>query len=103
VIEEDRVSATRTRPAARSCRRCSSSTGSSTACCRTRHVLEFEVADAQRADYMFKLNNPDVEPVDERADRLRHLDPDHHLLAVQRRVLADELGYYRYTEQGACK
>jgi tetratricopeptide (TPR) repeat protein len=65
-------------------------------------VIRFEVVDAQRADYEFRMQNPDVNstkdaPVD---------------FATNPRIIywpfngefwSDELGYYRYNEQGQCK
>jgi TolA-binding protein len=65
-------------------------------------VLQFEVADAQRQDYMFKMNNPDV-------DKLNSGPID---FATQTDIIYwpfngefwnDELAYYRYAEQGSCK
>jgi tetratricopeptide (TPR) repeat protein len=65
-------------------------------------VLKFEVVDAQRVDYEFQVGNPDVDSL---ADR--KID-----FAVSKEIIywpfngefwEDELGYYRYTEQGACK
>jgi tetratricopeptide (TPR) repeat protein len=65
-------------------------------------VLQFEVADAQRQDYMFKMNNPDI-------DELNNGPVD---FATQTDIIYwpfngefwnDELAYYRYAEQGSCK
>jgi tetratricopeptide (TPR) repeat protein len=65
-------------------------------------IVRFEVADAQRMDYEFKMQNPNV-------DALSDTTID---FATSRDIIywpfngefwADELGYYRYTEHGACK
>lgn len=65
-------------------------------------IIRFEVVDAQRQDYEFKMQNPDVG-----AEGDRTID-----FATSRDIIywpfngefwADELGYYRYTEHGSCK
>lgn len=65
-------------------------------------VLEFEVADALRADYMFKLNNPDVAPIDD-APIDYATDPTIIFWPFNGEFWRDELAQYRYTEQGSCK
>lgn len=65
-------------------------------------VVRFEVVDAQRQDYEFRMSNPDVGALSD-----NKLD-----FAVSKEIIywpfngefwADELGYYRYTEKGSCK
>ncbi len=65
-------------------------------------IIRFEVVDAQRQDYEFKMSNPDVSALD-----ANQID-----FAVSKEIIywpfngefwADELGYYRYTEDGNCK
>lgn len=65
-------------------------------------TLDFEVTDAQRADYMFKLNNPDVESVDEKPIDFA-TSTEIIYWPFNGEFWQDELSYYRYTEQGACK
>jgi tetratricopeptide (TPR) repeat protein len=65
-------------------------------------VLEFEIADALRADYMFKLNNPDVAPIDD-APIDYATDPTIIFWPFNGEFWRDELAQYRYTEQGSCK
>jgi tetratricopeptide (TPR) repeat protein len=65
-------------------------------------VIRFEVTDAQRADYEFRMSNPDVNSTKD-----QEID-----FSTSREVIywpfngefwSDELGYYRFTEQGECK
>ncbi|HMV65317.1 MAG TPA: hypothetical protein PKA64_00610 [Myxococcota bacterium] len=65
-------------------------------------TLDFEVTDAQRADYMFKLSNPDVDAVDEKPIDFA-TSTDIIYWPFNGEFWQDELSYYRYTEQGACK
>ena len=64
-------------------------------------IIRFEVVDAQRLDYAYKAQAPDVDSFDQQA-----VD-----FAVSREVIywpfngefwRDELGYYRYAEHGSC-
>jgi hypothetical protein len=64
-------------------------------------VIRFEVVDAQRADYEFRMQNPDVESEED-----KKVD-----FAVSKTIIywpfngefwKDELGYYRYSEQSSC-
>ncbi len=66
-------------------------------------IIRFEVVDAQRVDYEYKMQNPDL------GDQFRGLELD-FATSVDRvywpfngEFWADELGYYYYTEQGSCK
>jgi tetratricopeptide (TPR) repeat protein len=65
-------------------------------------VLEFEVADAQRADYMFQMNNPDVSASDKKPIDFA-TSSEIIYWPFNGEFWADELSYYRYTEQGACE
>jgi tetratricopeptide (TPR) repeat protein len=65
-------------------------------------IIKFEVTDAQRKDYEYKATLNDVE-----VDRKDVID-----FAVSREIIywpfngefwRDELGYYRYTENGSCE
>jgi TolA-binding protein len=65
-------------------------------------VLEFEVADAQREDYMFKMNNPEVSAADKaQIDFATAYDIIYWPFNGE--FWRDELGYHRYTEQGSCQ
>ena len=64
-------------------------------------IIRFEVVDAQRLDYAYKAQAPDVDSFDQQA-----VD-----FAVSREIIywpfngefwRDELGYYRYAEHGSC-
>ena len=64
-------------------------------------IIRFEIVDAQRVDYQFKMKNPELQSQAE-----RKID-----FATSREIIywpfngefwEDELGYYRYTEQGSC-
>ncbi len=65
-------------------------------------ILKFEVADAKRVDYEFRVQNPDVDSIGQ-----QRID-----FAVSRDIIywpfngefwEDELGYYRYSEHGGCQ
>lgn len=64
-------------------------------------ILLFELADAQRADYMFKSANPDVDAVDEQPIDFA-TSPDIIYWPWNGEFWRDELGYYRFTEKGSC-
>ena len=64
-------------------------------------IIRFEVVDAQRADYEYKMQNPEVESAED-----KKID-----FAVSKTIIywpfngefwKDELGYYRYAEQSNC-
>jgi TolA-binding protein len=64
-------------------------------------IIRFEIVDAQRVDYQFKMKNPELQSQAE-----RKID-----FATSKEIIywpfngefwEDELGYYRYTEQGSC-
>jgi tetratricopeptide (TPR) repeat protein len=66
-------------------------------------IVRFEVVDAQRVDYEYRMNNIDIL---DSAD-LREVDfatsVDKVYWPFNGEFWADELGYYHYTEQGSCK
>jgi tetratricopeptide (TPR) repeat protein len=66
-------------------------------------IVRFEVVDAQRVDYEYRMNNIDI--VD--SSSLRDIDfatsVDKVYWPFNGEFWADELGYYHYTEQGSCK
>jgi hypothetical protein len=65
-------------------------------------VIRFEVVDAQRADYEFRMQSPDIDSArDVVVDYAT--DPRTIYWPFNGEFWADELGYYRYTETGACK
>jgi tetratricopeptide (TPR) repeat protein len=66
-------------------------------------IVRFEVVDAQRVDYEYRMNNIDIL---DSAD-LREIDfatsVDSVYWPFNGEFWADELGYYHYTEQASCK
>lgn len=64
-------------------------------------VLLFEVADAQRQDYMFRSANPDVGALDEQPIDFA-TSPDILYWPFNGEFWRDELAYYRFTEKGSC-
>ena len=66
-------------------------------------IIRFEVVDAQRLDYQYKMANPDLD------DQLMSTSIDFATSVdfiywpFNGEFWADELGYYHYTEQGNCK
>lgn len=65
-------------------------------------VLRFEVADAQRSDYMFRMQNPDADALNEEPVDFA-TDPTNIYWPFNGEFWQDELAYYRYTEQGMCQ
>ena len=65
-------------------------------------VLLFEVSDAQRSEYMFKMANPDVDAFDEGTQDFA-TSPDIIYWPFNGEFWRDELAYYRFTEKGSCK
>lgn len=65
-------------------------------------VLQFEVADAQRADYMYEMKNPGVDSINEQPIDFA-TQTDIIYWPFNGEFWQDELAYYRYTEQGSCK
>lgn len=66
-------------------------------------IVRFEVVDAQRVDYEYIMQNPDLQ------DTFRGLELDFATSVdfiywpFNGEFWKDELGYYHYTEQGSCK
>jgi tetratricopeptide (TPR) repeat protein len=65
-------------------------------------VLQFEVADALRSDYMYKMQNPGVDSINEQPIDFA-TQTDIIYWPFNGEFWQDELAYYRYTEQGSCK
>jgi TolA-binding protein len=65
-------------------------------------VLQFEVADAQRLDYMFRMKNPDADAIDAVPIDFA-TQTDIIYWPFNGEFWQDELAYYRYAEQGSCK
>ncbi len=65
-------------------------------------VLLFELADAQRADYVFRMSNPQTDQADEAPiDFATSVDIIYWPFNGE--FWKDELAYYRFTEKGSCK
>lgn len=65
-------------------------------------IIRFEVVDAQRQDYEYRMQNPDVNATaGQRPDFATN--PEFIYWPFNGEFWADELGYYQYTEQGSCK
>ena len=64
-------------------------------------VLRFEVADAQRQDYMYKATNFTVDDLDAQPVDFA-TNPDIIYWPFNGEFWIDELAYYRYTERGSC-
>lgn len=64
-------------------------------------IIRFEVVDAQRQGYEFKMQNPDVESL---ADRKVDFSTSRKIIywPFNGEFWQDELGYYRYTEESQC-
>ncbi|MEE2749954.1 MAG: hypothetical protein VX519_00875 [Myxococcota bacterium] len=66
-------------------------------------IIRFEVVSAQRADYAYKMQNPDL------LNQFQGLSLDFATSVefiywpFNGEFWEDELGYYRYTEQGSCR
>lgn len=65
-------------------------------------VIKFEIVDAQRQDYEFKMVNPDVISKEARTVDFA-IDPKWVYWPFNGEFWQDELGYYRYTETSRCK
>jgi hypothetical protein len=65
-------------------------------------TIKFEVVDAQRLDYEFKMGHPDVSSEDE-APVDYATDPYTIYWPFNGEFWKDELGYYEYTERGICQ
>ena len=101
IIEKDR-SGTRSGPAWRCCRRWPSQYRYLGDLLSQSQIIRFEIVDAQRVDYEFKMQNPDVDvPREKKVDFATSKDIIYWPFNGE--FWEDELGYYRYTEHGSCK
>lgn len=66
-------------------------------------IVRFEVVDAQRVDYEYKMQNPDLDDSSRGAETDFATSRDLIYWPFNGEFWKDELGYYRYTEQGSCK
>jgi len=64
-------------------------------------ILRFEVADAQRQDYMYKMTNPRVDDLDAQPIDFATAT-DIIYWPFNGEFWSDELAYYRFTEDGSC-
>jgi hypothetical protein len=65
-------------------------------------IVRFEVVDAQRVDYAYKASNVDVGSATDRVNIDFATAVDFIFWPFNGEFWEDELGYYSYTEQGAC-
>ncbi len=65
-------------------------------------TISFEVVDAQRLDYEFKMGNPDVDAAQEKPIDYA-TDPYTIYWPFNGEFWRDELGYYEFTEHGNCQ
>jgi TolA-binding protein len=65
-------------------------------------IIRFEIVDAQRVDYQFKMENPELQSQEERKIDFA-TSKDIIYWPFNGEFWEDELGYYRYTEHGSCK
>jgi hypothetical protein len=66
-------------------------------------IVRFEVIDAQRVDYQYKFQNPDLSNLSSKVDLDFATATDFIYWPFNGEFWKDELGYYHYTEQGSCK
>jgi len=66
-------------------------------------IIRFEVVDAQRVDYEYRMNNIDIMDTSSTRDIDFATSVDKVFWPFNGEFWADELGYYHYTEQGSCK
>jgi hypothetical protein len=66
-------------------------------------IVRFEVIDAQRVDYQYKFQNPDLSNLSSKVDLDFATAIDFIYWPFNGEFWKDELGYYHYTEQGSCK
>ena len=66
-------------------------------------IVRFEVIDAQRVDYQYKFQNPDLSNLSSKVDLDFATATDFIYWPFNGEFWEDELGYYHYTEQGSCK
>ena len=70
---------------------------------RAGEIVRFEVIDAQRVDYQYKFQNPDLANLSGRVDLDFATATDFIYWPFNGEFWRDELGYYHYTEPGSCK
>jgi tetratricopeptide (TPR) repeat protein len=66
-------------------------------------IIRFEVVDAQRVDYQYKSQNADLGEAVDRVDLDFATASEFIYWPFNGEFWQDELGYYKYTEQGSCK
>ena len=66
-------------------------------------IVRFEVLDAQRVDYQYKFQNPDIADLSSNVDLDFATAKEFMYWPFNGEFWKDELGYYHYTEQGSCK
>lgn len=66
-------------------------------------IIRFEVVDAKRADYQYKLSTLDVVDTSKEVELDFATSANRIYWPFNGEFWQDELGYYRYTEQGSCK
>lgn len=66
-------------------------------------IVRFEVIDAQRVDYQYKFQNPDLSNLASKVDLDFATAVQFIYWPFNGEFWKDELGYYHYTEQGSCK
>ncbi len=66
-------------------------------------IIKFEVVDATRADYQYKLSSQDLQDTSKEYQLDFATSSDRIYWPFNGEFWQDELGYYRYTEQGSCK
>jgi hypothetical protein len=66
-------------------------------------IIRFEVVSAQRADYAYKMSNPDLLNSFSGLELDFATSVDFIYWPFNGEFWQDELGYYRYTEQGSCR
>ncbi len=67
------------------------------------NFIKFEVKDARRADYAYRASTVDLPDAKKSFSVDFATSPDIIYWPFNGEFWADELGYYRYTEQGSCK
>jgi hypothetical protein len=65
-------------------------------------IIRFEVVSAQRADYTYRMTNPDMNDGFQGLELDFATSVDFIYWPFNGEFWQDELGYYRYTEQGSC-
>ncbi len=66
-------------------------------------IIRFEVVDAQRQDYQYKMSNPDALKTYQTTNVDFATSVDFIYWPFNGEFWSDELGYYVYTEKAACK